>query len=306
MRLFRQTDFGDWSGVLHRIAAALPQQFPDLHQRSPADYALATSGFNRLTRTREGLILYDRHDQNVGKCLQRYGQYAAGQADLLQQAVQPGWTVVEAGAGIGLRTLILSRRVGRTGFVLAFEHGPLVFQTLCANMALNSITNVRCHNEILGDAPGTMNVAPRYREGEARYREGEAPAEPTAPPEPIRVVTLDSLQLPQCNLLKIDTGGLELRTLQGAAQTIKKHRPLIYIAVDRPEASPPLIQYLHSLDYQLFWHTPALFNSDNFYQNPVNDVGNAVAVHILAIHSSLATDISGLKKIDGPHSTWRP
>src|SRR5581483_5620870 len=114
------------------------------------------------TRTQDGLVLYDRHDEPIGKYLDRYGQYAAGEAELLRQAVQPGWMVVEAGAGIGLRTLILSRRVGPAGFVLAFEHGPLVFQTLCGNMALNSITNVRCHNEILGDAPGTLNVAPAH------------------------------------------------------------------------------------------------------------------------------------------------
>src|SRR5439155_26309918 len=211
MRLFRQTEIGDWSAVTSRIAAALAEEFPDLQQKSPADYVIATSGFNRLARTRDGLILYDRHDLRVGKYLQRYGEYATGEAELLSQAVQPGWTVVEAGAGPGLRTLMLSLQVGPSGSVLAFEHGPLVFQTLCANMALNSITNVRCRNEILGDAPGTINVVPQHAASSAA--------------ETVRAITLDSVNLPRCNLLKVDIDSMELRTLQGGKKTIEKHRP---------------------------------------------------------------------------------
>ncbi|MBW8884615.1 MAG: FkbM family methyltransferase, partial [Planctomycetia bacterium] len=308
MRLFRQSEIGQWSGVLNRIAEALAEEFPDVQKKLPADYCLATSGFNRLNRTKDGLILYDRHDPRFGRYLQRYGQYAAGEIELLEQAVQPGWTVVEAGAGPGLRTLMFSRRVGASGFVLAFEHGPLVFQTLCANMALNSVTNVRCRNELLGDAPGTMNVAPRNinrTDGKAREGEAVAAGGTSASAEPIRVIPLDSLNLPRCNLLKIDVGGMELLTLQGAKKTLEKHRPLLYVSAGHPETTPPLIEHLQSLGYQLFWHTPMLFSADNFYQNSTNEFGNAVAVYILGIHSSVATDISGLKKIDNPHSDWR-
>lgn len=295
MRLFRQTEQGNWGGVMNQIAAALRERFPDVRDKEPADYVVATSGFNRLTRTRDGLILYDRQDLRYGRYLDRYGQYAVREVELLEQAVQPGWTVVEAGAGIGLRTLPLSRRVGPKGFVLAFEHGPLVFQTLCANVALNSITNVRCHNEILTDSPGTVLVTPQH----AEPREGEAPA------ETIRAITLDSLNLPRCNFLKIDMDGLELRALEGGRKTIEKFRPLLHIAANRAESSPPLIEFLQSLGYSLFWHTPTLFDDDNFYHNPHNEFGHAIAVHILGIHSSVATDISGLKKIDNPSSTWR-
>ncbi len=305
MRLFRQTKVGDWSGVTNRMAAALAEQFPDLSQKSPADYCLATSGFNRLNRTKNGLILYDRFDPRFGRYLQRYGQYAEGEAELLEQAVQPGWTVVEAGAGVGLRTLNLARRVADRGLVLAFEHGPLVFQTLCANLALNSVTNVRCRNELLADAPGTVNVAPPHRDAEAVGRAAPAAREGAAHAEPIRAIPLDSFNLPHCHLLKIDVESVELRTLAGAKKTIERHRPLIYVSASRSDSNPQLIEHLQGLGYQLFWHTPTLFNADNFYQNPNNEFGNAVAVHILAIHSSINTDIHGLRKIEGPHSDWR-
>jgi hypothetical protein len=106
-------------------------------------------------------------------------------------------------------------------------------------------------------------------------------------------------------LLKIDVDRMELRTLQGAKKTIEKHRPLLYIAAGRPETTPAIIEHLQSLGYQLFWHTPTLFNSDNFYQNPTNEFGHAVAVHILGVPSTVATDITGLRKIDNPHSSWR-
>ena len=41
---------------------------------------------------------------------------------------------------------------------MAFEPQPLVFQTLCANMALNCVTNVRCFQKAVGAEPGEILV----------------------------------------------------------------------------------------------------------------------------------------------------
>ncbi|TFG83046.1 MAG: FkbM family methyltransferase, partial [Chromatiales bacterium] len=52
----------------------------------------------------------------------------------------------DIGANIGTHTLALARLVGQQGLVFAFEPQRIVFQTLCANMALNSLDNVHCIN----------------------------------------------------------------------------------------------------------------------------------------------------------------
>jgi hypothetical protein len=71
LRLFRQSGPDDWAGVFHRIEKALMERFPDVQRKKPEDYVLATSGFNRLKRTRQGLVLYNRHDKYVGRSIDR-------------------------------------------------------------------------------------------------------------------------------------------------------------------------------------------------------------------------------------------
>jgi hypothetical protein len=74
---------------------------------------------------------------------------------------------------------------------------------------------------------------------------------------------LDSLDLPACHFVKADVEGMELSVLRGAEQTLRRHRPLLYVENDRQASSPALIEYLQSLEYDLYWHLPPLFNPRN-------------------------------------------
>jgi FkbM family methyltransferase len=285
MRLFRQQEQGDWASVLDQIAAALLAEFTELKKKQPADYRVATSGFNRLTRTRQGLMLYDRHDTQIGRSIELYGEYAAGEANLFKQVIRTGWTVLEVGANVGAHTVTLSRLVGARGAVIAFEPRRLAFQTLCANIALNSITNVHCRPEALSDSAG---------------RTMEPVGEKGGPVEPAVAVTLDSMEFSRCQFLKIDAGGMELEVLKGGAKTIQKHRPLLYVAGGRGDQMPSLVEYLRSLEYTLYLHRTPLFDPQNFYQYTNNEFGDAVSTRIFGVHSSVACDIHGLTKIEGP------
>jgi hypothetical protein len=140
MRLFRQTGPGDWAGLLERIADALAQEFPDVQKKQYSDYRLITSGFNRVTRTRQGFVLYNRFDKYIGRSIDRYGEFSAGETDLFKQVVRSGWTVVEAGANIGAHTLLLSRQAGPRGTVYAFEPHAANVHSLLHNISLNRLT----------------------------------------------------------------------------------------------------------------------------------------------------------------------
>jgi hypothetical protein len=98
---------------------------------------------------------------------------------------------------------------------------------------------------------------------------------------------------------------MERSVLQGAAQTIAKHRPLLYIAGDRRDQLPALLAHLLALDYNLFWHTPPLYSPGNWFESSDNEFENAVSASVLGIHSSVSAQISGLQKIDNPTSDWR-
>ena len=303
LRLFRQSEAGDWSAVLAQMAQALQKQAPNIRPKAPDRYRLATSGYNRLGRGRHGLMLYNRNDQDIGRSLDRYGEFSQGEVELFRQVVQPGQTVVEVGANIGAHTLVFSQLVDPTGKVYAFEPQRLVFQSLCANMALNSRTNVHCIQAAVGPAPGQVLVPVLDCEAENNFGGLSVEGHPSG--EKVQLVTIDGMDLPQCALVKVDVEGMELKVLRGAVETIDKFKPVLYVENDRGEHSPALIQWLQERDYLMYWHCPPLFNAANYYGNKKNAFGHTVSVNMLCLHRSVKTNITGLRQVEGPHSDWR-
>ena len=95
-----------------------------------------------LRETRYGRMLYHERDTYIGQSFARYGVYGEIELQLLRALVKPGDVVVEAGANIGADTVPLARRIGERGAIFAFEPQRLVYQMLCANVALNGLSNV--------------------------------------------------------------------------------------------------------------------------------------------------------------------
>src|SRR6476620_7891408 len=111
---------------------------------------MSTEGFNRLKDCRYGRMLYNINDTFVGRLLDRYGEYSEGEIDLFKQIVRPGDVVIEVGANIGAHTVWFARNTWPGGAVIAFEPQRLVFQTLCANLALNDIVNALVYQQACG------------------------------------------------------------------------------------------------------------------------------------------------------------
>jgi FkbM family methyltransferase len=272
--------------------AALPLQTP-----------LLTSRFNRLKAGRHGYMLYNRNDVYIGRSLEAYGEFSEAEIMLLRHIVRAEDTVIEAGSNVGAHTLPLARQVGPNGRVYAFEPQRIVFQTLCANMALNGLANVDCRHAAVGREPGEI-IVPVLDCHHAHnfggmalgdHREGER----------VPVVTLDSLQLDRCRLIKIDVEGMEKAVLQGAEDTLTRCRPIVYAENDRDEKSPALIDFLMKQGYRLYWHLPPLFAPDNYYRNMENIFGRLVSINMLGIPEDLDLPVSGLRPIEGPHSHYQ-
>ena len=98
--------------------------------------------FNLLVAARHGHLLVNRHDIYIGRSIRELGEFSEGEVDLFRQVLRPGALVVEAGANIGSHTVPMAKMIGPTGHLWAFEPQRVIHQTLCANLALNSLTNV--------------------------------------------------------------------------------------------------------------------------------------------------------------------
>jgi FkbM family methyltransferase len=234
-----------------------------------------------LKQCKYGNFLYNRQDVYIGRSLETYGEYVDGEIRLLMAMIEPGDFVVEAGANMGADTVPLARRVGVKGHVLAIEPQRIVHQLLCANVALNRLSNVTAPWCAVGDKAGEAIVPPIDYGRLANF--GGVPLQTGGPGERVPLVPIDQFELRACALLKIDVEGMELAALRGAAATIKRFKPVLYIENNAGSQSPPLIRHLLDLGYYLFWHTPPLFNPRNFAGHAENIFGDVMSCNMLCI-----------------------
>jgi FkbM family methyltransferase len=201
-----------------------------------------------------GTMFINRADKYIGASIRATGAWAMHEIELLRSLDLRGLTVVDAGANIGSHTLAFSRFVGPHGRVYAFEPQRLVYQLLAANLAANGITNVYSFQKGLASRPGTMRVAPPHEAdnfGAVRLHAGAAAV---MPGETAEVVTVDSLKLDACHLIKMDIEGMELDALAGAADTVRRCRPVLYLENHPGENRFKLIEFVESLGYRVIWH----------------------------------------------------
>ena len=151
-----------------------------------------------------------------------------------------------------------------------------------------------------GDKEGQITV-PRPNYGkEGNF--GGLSLDPEKYQESVPLRTIDSLGLSPCHFIKIDVEGMEADVLNGARQTIARHRPLLYVENDREEKSPALIALLRELGYRLYWHTPPLYNPNNFFGHAENVFGQIVSLNLLCAPTESAQNI-GLREV-GPDEKW--
>lgn len=249
----------------------------------------------RMKPCRHGVMLYNTHDVYIGRAFDIYGEYAQSEMELLAHFIQPGQIVMDIGANIGAHTLYFAQTVGPEGRVVSFEPQRQVFQTLCANVALNNLNNVLTFHAGAGEAPGTAMVPiPDYAKegnfGGVSLLGGQGG-------EAVQVMTLDQIGVPALSLVKIDVEGMELSVLKGAAQSIAQHKPVLYVENDRKDKSPALIDYILGLGYRAYWHIAPLFNPNNAFAHAENMFGNTVSLNLLCIPAQAVQDIKGLAEI---------
>lgn len=267
---------------------------------SDGQRVVALGEHTRLVHGRHGHFLCNANDRYVGQSLIRYGEFSELEWVVLKQLCRPAGVVVEVGANIGSHTVGIAKAVGPKGRVLAYEPQPVIFRTLCANVALNELYNVECFQTGLGAAPERIAI-PRYdyaKPGnfggiglEARDPEGVT----------VEIRTLDEeFAGTRLNVLKLDVEGMEAEVLQGARQTIARCRPFLYLENDRRERSPALINLVRELGYRAWWHTPRLFNPENFFAESENAFGKTISVNMFCTPAEHKVDMHGFRPVEGP------
>jgi len=157
------------------------------------------------------------------------GVYERESMELWQEVIEPGDTVIDVGANIGLYTLLAAANVGKAGAVHAFEPAPQLFIRLLQNAQRNGLRNVRAHNIAVSDRCGAekLYLAENSNRGKNSLCRDNAAA-PDSAAQSICVASTaldDYLQrkgIRAIKAMKVDVEGAELRVFEGAQSVLAR------------------------------------------------------------------------------------
>jgi FkbM family methyltransferase len=193
----------------------------------------------RLIEGRHGHFLALRTDVGVADQLASTGMWEQGQIELFSRLVRSGETVLDVGANIGHHTVALSRMVGETGRVIAFEPQMQMFNLLNANIVLNRCRNVLPFKLAVGRrADRTKMRAVSYDDFLPFGSLGlQRPDNADSRGEDVEVILLDDflptfeLDGSPVSLMKVDVQAHELYMFQGAVKQLRQAQPSISFEV---------------------------------------------------------------------------
>ena len=175
----------------------------------------------------------------------------------IDRTVVPGMTVADIGAQSGFYTLLLAKRVGTQGQVIAFEPLPANYRLLEENLRLNKIENVLVRRAAVTDYSGALNF--QFPSDEPSLIAGPVLPEDSTGTFDVACVSLDDFVARQqisLDLIKMDVEGAEGSVLAGATKSLEKFHPILIIELHHAGAQPrlhPVPVRLQAMGYSIEW-----------------------------------------------------
>lgn len=205
-----------------------------------------------------------------------WGGFEKKELEIFQSLLTPESVMIDAGANIGLYSIIGSKLVGIEGKVYSFEPSKANFDLLSKNIELNHIKNIIPINKGLGDKIGeTLILSQNFETGDAEKYILKSQNKGTNTDilfnkiqltETISLETLDNFQLTnnlkKVDFLKIDVEGYEYYVLKGAEQLLKKNPEIIilfecaeHLASRAGSTQTVVFSFLNKLGFEIvYWN----------------------------------------------------
>lgn len=214
----------------------------------------------KLITTKEGTTAVLKNDTHLSRWVEEKGTLRTdGLLDRVLPMIRPGDYVVDCGANIGDWTVPLLDAVGPAGLVYAFEPMPITFACLAVNT--RNYNNVKIFNCGLsadtrfvemesGDNAGAASIL-----GVGDLSRGRACK--------AMVRSLDEIDLPRVDFMKVDVEGHELPLLYGSMETIRKFMPEIVCELNRGALSrightpDGVVKFMHDMGYRMEFADPS-------------------------------------------------
>jgi FkbM family methyltransferase len=189
-----------------------------------------------------------------------YGEWSEMEVRLFKKHLTPQSNVVEVGANLGLHSVPLAK-IANKGKVICFEPQRIIFQILCANIAINDLINVFAYNKAVSDTEREITIQSSDYETPWNYgafsiekgMSTESAFKGVVSSESGTAIRLDTFrpvtELPSIDLLKIDAEQHEIAVLNGAEKLVARHRPVIFVENNNAQYSDELIRCVKALGY---------------------------------------------------------
>jgi FkbM family methyltransferase len=239
--------------------------------RRPSPFVLASSGHGTLIVNRNDyrLVGPDR-GYGVGFQLLNTSYFDPEEVELVlsllslrRKAFGDGVIAIDCGANIGVHTIEWAKSMYGWGEVIAVEAQERLYYALAGNVAINNCFNAVVLHAAVGAKCGEISVpVPNYMlpssfgSLELRRREnnefiGQAIDYSANRTQVIRMLSIDSFNAQRLDFIKIDVEGMELEALEGARQSIARHKPVLLIESIKVD-SAELKRTLLAAGYRIF------------------------------------------------------
>jgi len=236
----------------------------------PAPFVLISSNHGTMIVNRNDYhIVDDRSGYGVGFDIMSASEFSPSEVGLILKLLQlrrayfgEPVVAVDCGANIGVHTVEWARAMYGWGHVYAFEAQEKIYYALAGNIIINNCLNVTARCAAVGNSSGVIDIPePNYLMpasfGSFELKQSEntefigQPVDYSHPTQQVPCITLDSLSLERMDLIKIDVEGMEIEVLEGAAHSIERHRPALFIEVIKSDQER-LNGFLAERGYRLF------------------------------------------------------
>ena len=153
---------------------------------------------------------------------------------VLQNIVKQSNVIIDAGANIGCHSISYAN-FNPNATIYSFEPQKDIFDILETNKKLNKASNLVCMNKALGHTMRDLYMNPPLQTPDGINYAGTGVG---SGGEPTQMITIDSLDLPGLDFIKMDVQGSEGLVIMGAQKTIDKYSPIILFEHDDTLVKP--------------------------------------------------------------------
>jgi protein O-GlcNAc transferase len=223
---------------------------------------------NIVIRSEYGPVIVNRFDTMIGTYTGKDGGWEKDEIELLRWFMtacygsEPEVEILDIGAYNGVYTIALARFPFPRVTVHAFEAQREIFSLLTGTVALNGLDNVHCYHKAVSSESGKI-IHYQAVDYDTPANFGSLEIDPAVKPdfdgkrlegmtESVETIGIDDVGLEKVRLMKIDAEGMEHKVLAGAAGTIRRCRPLIFLEYEKTDFEQ-VKSFLRDANYRSYY-----------------------------------------------------